>query len=588
MRGIVKRFGGTAALKGVDFEVEPGEIHAILGENGAGKSTLMHVLSGSLRPDDGEILIDGSQARIDSPRSARRLGIAIVHQHFTLVPAFTVAENLALDSRAGRAGGARHSGRSLLDEAGPALDRARSLGWSIPPDARIADLPVGTQQRVEIVKTLATGADVLIFDEPTAVLAGSEVEELFAVLRRLRAEGRAVALIAHKLAEILAVADRVTVLRHGERVATARRADVDARKLAAWMMGAPRPAIRAEAGTDALLEASTPDIANSPPTAISASSTSSARSNHYASPPVASSPSDDGSMTGANDVGKAPPPPALRASDVTVAGDRGELSVRGISFNVNSGEIFGIGGVDGNGQAELAEALVGLRPLQSGAMKWRGGAFQPGVNPATGYIPQDRRRSGLAVTMTVEENLILDAVGERRFRRGPFLRRRALREMAGDLIQRFDIRAPGLRFPVSSLSGGNQQKIVVARALRSEPEWIVAVNPTRGLDIGATRFVWEQLRGARERGAAIVLISTDLDELAALADRTSILSAGRLTETRLTGARSEELGLLLGGIAGPVAPAASEVAPGSGAGGFSAPVPAGSDAAHPGSGGTGS
>ena len=527
MRGIVKRFGAATALNGVDFAIVPGEIHAILGENGAGKSTLMHVLSGALKAGSGEIRLDGKPVQIASPRTARRLGIAMVHQHFTLVPAFTVVENLALDAHPARTGIVRFAAGlrwSAHDDAAPALERARSLGWTLPPDARVADLPVGTQQRVEIVKTLATGARTLIFDEPTAVLTASEVDELFAVLRRLRSEGCAVVLIAHKLAEILAVADRITVLRHGERVATVLREETDARKLAAWMMGVPPPAA-GPAESDQEVSGAMHRGGQPGPTGIP----------HTALHPQESTASS----------------PSLTASNLAILGDRGEQSVREVSFDVRPGEIFGIGGVDGNGQAELAEALVGLRPLTSGQLKWHGGEFRPGLVPAAGYIPQDRRRSGLAVTMTVEENLILDAVSERRFGRGAFLRRRALREMASDLIRRFDIRTAGLQVPVSSLSGGNQQKIVVARALRSEPEWIVAVNPTRGLDIGATQFVWEQLRRARDRGASIVLISTDLDEIAALADRAAILFAGRLTEADLDTARAEEVGLLLGGGGGP-------------------------------------
>jgi simple sugar transport system ATP-binding protein len=335
------------------------------------------------------------------------------------------------------------------------------------------------------------------------VLAGSEVDELFSVLRRLRDEGCAVVLIAHKLAEILAAADRVTVLRLGERVATALRSEVDARMLAGWMMGVRGNGVEPEAAAAG---------GNVP-------------------------------ATGARSGGA-----ALKAADLWVDGDRGEHAIRGVELEIRAGEIFGVGGVDGNGQAELAEALVGLRPIRSGRVTWSGAEFRPGVHPDCGYIPQDRRRSGLAVTMTVEENLLLGAVAERPFRRGPLLRRRALRQAAQGLVRDFDIRIPGLDFPVSSLSGGNQQKIVAARVLRADPPWIVAVNPTRGLDIGATGFVRRQLQRARDRGAAILLISTDLDEIDALADRAAILSAGRLAEYQPGGARGETIGLLLGGL----------------------------------------
>ena len=547
MSGITVRFGAATALNGVDFEIVPGEIHAILGENGAGKSTLMNVLSGSLKADRGEIKIDGKEARIDSPRAARRFGIAMVHQHFTLVPAFTVAENLALDARDTKSGGAgRRSGLgwSALDDAAHALEQARSLSWPLSPDARVSDLPVGTQQRVEIVKALATGAQILIFDEPTAVLAGSEVQELFTALRRLRAEGRAIVLIAHKLGEILDLADRVTVLRLGNKVVTASRSEIDAPKLAGWMMGASSALANAPDGVR--LAGSINDPAHPEGTRPSAERPPDVNANAGAALLQAARKDSNGPETPHLDEPETND--AFTATDCIVLGDRGEQSIRGVSFAVRPGEIFGIGGVDGNGQAELAEALVGLRPLHSGVLKWRGEAFRPGALPSAGYIPQDRRRSGLAVTMTVEENLLLDAVSEPEFRSGPFLRSRALKAMASDLMERFDIRASSGQAPVSSLSGGNQQKIVVARALRSKPEWIVAVNPTRGLDIGATRFVWEQLRGARRRGAAIVLISTDLDELAALSDRAAILSAGSLTPALLDRSRAEEMGLLLGGL----------------------------------------
>jgi len=526
MRGIGKQFGAATALHGVDFDVRAGEVHAILGENGAGKSTLMHILTGAVRPDAGEILLDGAPARIDSPAAARRRGIAMVHQHFTLVPAFTVTENLALGGSE-PAEAVRRTGWSARRAAEPALERARSLGWDLPPDARIAELAVGTQQRIEIAKALATGAPVLIFDEPTAVLAEHEVEDLFDVLRRARTEGRAIVLIAHKLAEVLSIADRVTVLRLGARVVTAERAEVDAPALAAWMMGAqPAEAPREQ---PAALASETAE----PPRAGSAGTAASAASDRAA--PSAAKAEQAGHRV------------ALTVAELAVRGDRGEIAVRGVSFTVGQGEIFGVGGVDGNGQAELAEALVGLRPIESGEASWDGGRFVPGVRPITGYIPQDRRRSGLAVGMTVEENLIFGAILERRFRRGPLLRRRALRETAAELVERFDIRVPSLAAPVSTLSGGNQQKIVVARSLRASPAWIVAVNPTRGLDIGATRFVWDQLRGARAAGAAILLISTDLDELAALADRAAILSGGNLTEASLDRARLTDIGLLLGG-----------------------------------------
>lgn len=522
MEGITKRYGATRALDGVDFDAQAGEVHALLGENGAGKSTLMHILSGLTRPDAGTVRLEERPVRIDSPREARKHGIAMVHQHFTLVPAFTVAENLALDaSPPGRFSprSSRHPLRyTPLQAADKALERAAALGWPLEAEARVRDLPIGAQQRVEIVKALATEARLLIFDEPTAVLSAEEVADLFGVLRRLRDEGCTVIFIAHKLAEILAVANRVTVLRRGRRVATCPVAETDANQLAFWMVGVtPDAPVQEEA------EAST----------------------HT-------------EMAAKEAVPRAPSPeeaaPVCVASALVVRGDRGEQAVRGLSLAVRRGEIFGIGGVDGNGQTELAEALTGLRPLQSGTLTWDNGPFVPGTTPCIGYIPQDRRRAGLALTMTVEENLLLQAVQVAEFRRGPLLRRRRLRRLAADLIRQFDIRTPSATLPASALSGGNQQKIVVARAFYSQPDWIVAVNPTRGLDIAATRFVHTQLQQARERGAAIVLISTDLDEIAALADRAAILSSGQLTEYQ-PGLRDQtELGLLLGGLGNAISP----------------------------------
>ena len=522
MRSIEKRFGATKALDRVDFTLEPGQIHAILGENGAGKSTLMHVLAGLTAPDSGEIRIDSRVVRLNSSRDARKAGIAMVHQHFALVPAFTVAENLALDlppKTRVKIGFLEKLRYSAAKHAEHGLDRARSLGWALSPDAFVGSLPVGTQQRVEIAKALASEADVLIFDEPTSVLTPDEVSELFAVLRSVRAEGRSIVLIAHKLLEVLAVADRITVLRHGQAVKEVNRADTNATELAGWMMGAGPGQ---ETHSDRIQTTRNADTANKNRSRLT---------------------SGKNSCIDLHESGSS----GFRAAGLSVSGDRGQQAIRDVSFAAACGEILGIGGVDGNGQTELAEALVGLRPIRSGSLLWKDREFAPGHDPVTGYIPPDRRRSGLAVTMTVEENLILDAVDDQQFRQGPFLRRRALNSMASGLMERYDIRAQDLNVPVSSLSGGNQQKIVVARALRSDPEWIVAMNPTRGLDLGAAEFVWSQLRAAAQRGAAIVLISTDLDEISLLSDRAAILSGGSLTAFELSRADTSSLGMALGG-----------------------------------------
>lgn len=541
MRGIVKRYGQAAALDGVDLEIRAGEIHALLGENGAGKSTLMHVLSGLTTPDKGNILLAGREVHFDTPRKASEQGIAMVHQHFTLVPALTVFENLALaETTPSSLSSSKlsvnkqsithlfsHSIVSLIQKSAyklnyrseavavRTLDRANALGWPLDGQARISDLPVGVQQRVEIVKALATDARILIFDEPTAVLTGEEVENLFKVLQRLRAEGHAIILIAHKLAEIMAVGDIVTVLHRGRNVATVPVSAVTTTELAQWMVSG----LRTQTSVVKLPPLVTVPVVDAPEVKVDAN-------------------------IGYDSIFE----PVLIAVGLNVCGDRGELALRDTELQVRSGEILGIGGVDGNGQTELAEALVGLRSLKSGTITWKGGAFDPGVSPHTGYIPQDRRRAGLALTLSVEDNLLFAAMHDSDYRWGPFINRHKLMALADSLRKIYDIRAESGRVPVSSLSGGNQQKIVVARALSPQPELIVAVNPTRGLDIGATQFVHTQIRKAKTRGAAIILISTDLDEIAALSDRQAILSSGSLTEY-ISGAQDPvQIGLLLGGL----------------------------------------
>lgn len=503
MRSISKRFGETIALDHVDFRAESSQVHAILGENGAGKSTLMQILSGLSQPDSGELLLNGQKVGINSPRSARNLGIAMVHQHFTLVPALTVAENLALDRPVPRPLWQFWKPYNPIAEAEPTIRSAAELGWKLNPSQLIADLSVGTQQRIEIAKALATDARLLILDEPTAVLTPSEVDELFGVLRMLRSQGKLILLITHKLAEILAVADQVTVLKRGKIAGSIPVRETNPKQLAEWMTGPDS----IPSDCNSLLNR------NSPRT-----------------------PSSDN--------------PIFSAREMVALGDRGEETLCGLSLDVRRGEIVGIGGVDGNGQIELAEALAGLRPLRSGSICWEGSTFAPPNHPKTGYIPQDRRRSGLAVNMSIADNLLMDAVKEPEFQSGPFLKKGELSRLAESLVQQFDIRAASLDMPVASLSGGNQQKIIAARVFHSKPDWIVAMNPTRGLDIGATRFVFDQLLKARTRGAAIALISTDRDEIAALADRSFILSNGMLSEYSAEDRDSAQLGLLLGGIVG--------------------------------------
>jgi len=451
--GVSKAFGAVKALDDVSVDFFPGEIHAVLGENGAGKSTLMNVLNGSFSADSGSVNFSNPQARI-----------GMVHQHFMLVPEFTVEENLLLASRS--------SALRLrpIDETQPVLELARRLGWELDPGAMTRDLPVGVQQRVEILKALAGGADILIFDEPTAVLSPEEVDNLFSVLRSLREEGKTLILIAHKLSEVLAIADRATVLRRGRFVGSALRADLTADKLAEWMVGDLPEALDRE------------------------------KQDRFE--------------------------PALSVKELSAKGDRGEVAVNGVSFEIGAGEILGIGGVDGNGQVELAECLAGVRPF-TGAV-----SFQGRSEIESAYIPQDRRRDGLAPRMSIFDNFMISGARRKDFGKGPLLDLGAARVWAAGRVETFRIKIGSLDDPARTLSGGNQQKIVVSRTLDSDPDLIVAVNPSRGLDIQATRDVHQTLLDAAARGAAIALISTDLDELAALADRTLFISRGRLLESQ--------------------------------------------------------
>ena len=460
VENVSKAYGDVQALRSVSTEFFAGEIHAVLGENGAGKSTLMGVLAGFVVPDSGSVLLKGSRAPTGEPFRMRELGVQMVHQHFMLVPAFSVEENLALANLQGLSGAL-----DVREAAGSGLEVAGDLGWEVNGLARTGGLPVGLQQRVEILKALANESDILILDEPTGVLSPSEVAGLFEVLRELRGRGKAIILIAHKLDEVMAVADRVTVLRRGEMVARSMMADTNARELAEWMVG-ELPENRAVESISA------------------------------------------------GDV-------YLACSELVVLGDRGEQAVDGLSLEVRSGEVCGLGGVDGNGQTELAEALVGVREAESGEVRCEG---------TPGYIPQDRQHDGLALGLSIQDNMMLGAREDPSLFWGPFLKPRAVKAWAGGLVEQFSIKVGDVGDPASSLSGGNQQKVVVSRVLSQKPNVVVAVNPTRGLDLKATDYVHGALRQAAADGAAVLLISTDSDELEAVADRTLYISRGRLTD----------------------------------------------------------
>ena len=492
-RGVTKRFpGGVVANEAVDLDVAPGEVHALLGENGAGKSTLSNVLTGLYRPDEGHVEIDGNPVAFRSPRDAIEAGIGMVHQHFRLVETFTVAENVALGRRGPLA---RRASAALVRDLG---DR---YGLPVDPSARIWQLSVGEQQRVEILKALSRDARVLILDEPTAVLTPHEAEALFAVLRRMTGEGRSVVFISHKLDEVRAVADRVTVLRDGRAEGTRLLADATSRELARLMVG-----------RDVVLSADRMPRRRPPGDEV-----------------------------------------VLRVHGVEAAGDRGEPALRGIDLTVHAGEVLGICGVAGNGQRELAEVIAGGRHATAGTVEIAGTPMgRPDPRRAhragLGIIPEDRLHTGLAPSLPVEDNLALLAHRHPPLAAGPFVRRRRLRERARALIDEFDIRTPGPTTPTRLLSGGNVQKVLLARELSARPRVLLAASPSRGLDVGAIETVRDLIVSAADDGVGVLLLSEDLDEILSLADRVAVIYEGRiLSELDRADADVEDLGLLMGG-----------------------------------------
>jgi simple sugar transport system ATP-binding protein len=456
VNSLSKRFGTVQALQEVSIKFIQGEVHAIVGENGAGKSTLVNILAGELKADSGSIV---SQIGTKSPEEL----VAMVHQHFMLVPALSVRENLQL------AASKRTTGM-LLPGIESETRIARELGWELPLDGAIQDLSIGMQQRIEIIKALAEDKPFLILDEPTAVLSPPEVEELMGRLRNLRDQGKAIILIAHKLSEVMSVADQITVLRNGKVVASEPASTVKIVQVAAWMVG------------EVLAETEKPTL----------------------------------NSTGIG----------FSLEDVSVASDRGHEAVNGVTLSVSRGEIIGIGGVDGNGQLELAEAVAGIRPYR-GTMTFN---LAERAEAKIAYIPQDRHRDGLALQMTVFENLLIGQSGPR-FR--GFIPIEKSRSEAAAWSQKYDVRTPTIDVPIRTLSGGNQQKVIVARILEQNPDAIVAVNPTRGLDVRATLDVHRKLLEAAEMGMVVLVFSTDLDELQALANRTYYLDRGKLKESLL-------------------------------------------------------
>jgi simple sugar transport system ATP-binding protein len=493
LEGIRKEFPGVVANDDVDFELRAGEVHALLGENGAGKSTLMNILYGLYHPDEGEIRLRGEPARISSPREAIDLGIGMVHQHFMLIPVMTVTENIVLGVEPNR-------GPLLnIDEARDRVrDISKRFGLAVNPDAKIESISVGQQQRVEILKALYRGADILILDEPTAVLTPQEADELFAILKSLQAEGKSIIFISHKLHEVLEIADRITVLRRGKTIETVPREGATEESLAKLMVG-----------REVLLRVE---------------------------------------KTAAAQPGET----VLELDDLHVRDQRGLEAVRGVSLQVRAGEIVGIAGVDGNGQSELIDAIAGLRKAESGRVLVDGKdvtdeGCKECLDAGLGHIPEDRHRRGLILDFSLAENLALHDYDRPPGSRYGWLFPKRLVERAKGLLTEFDVRGGTPSTPAASLSGGNQQKVVLAREITRDPRVLVAAQPTRGLAVGAIEFVHRRLVDERDEGRAILLVSFELDEILSLSDRILVLYEGKIVGEYAPDVSEEELGIAMTG-----------------------------------------
>ncbi|MDN4173667.1 ABC transporter ATP-binding protein [Nocardioides sp. SOB77] len=498
IKGLTKRFGSFTANDHIDLTVEPGEIHCLLGENGAGKSTLMNMLYGLLDPTEGEIVADGTPVTFATPGEAIDAGIGMVHQHFMLVPVFTVAENVMLGREQTRGAGVldRRAASRLVRELS---DR---YGLAVDPDALVEDLPVGVQQRVEILKALANDAKVLILDEPTAVLTPQEIDELMGIMRGLKEQGTSIIFITHKLREVKAIGDRISVIRRGKVVGTAQPSASEA-ELAELMVG------RSVQLT----------VDKAAPTA--------------------------------GDV-------VLEARHVSVVDPRGHLVVKDVSFEARGGEVLGIAGVQGNGQTELIKSLLGLVRPDAGQIFVEGRDIsrhgpRQSLEEGIGYVPEDRSHDGFVGSFSVRENLVLDLFRNDEFSRGPVLRRDAIEANARHRIEEFDIRTETMETPVASLSGGNQQKVVVAREFSRPLKVLIASQPTRGVDVGSIEFIHKRIVAERDRGTAVIIVSTELDEIYALSDRIAVMYDGRIVGTVDPSIPREEIGLMMAGASTPAA-----------------------------------
>jgi general nucleoside transport system ATP-binding protein len=494
LSGIVKRFPGVVANDGVSFEFHAGEVHALLGENGAGKTTLMRILYGLYQPDEGEIRIDGRPVTIHSPADSIRHGIGMIHQHFMLVPTLTVAENVALGLG---------SSRGVLLDTDRVAERiaqlAKAYGLRVDPHAMVWQLSVGEQQRVEILKALYRGAAALILDEPTAVLTPQEVDELFATLRRMAGEGHALVFISHKLHEVLSISDRVTVLRDGRVVQTLATQGTSRQELARLMVG-----------REVLLRVDRPAV----------------------------------------DLGEV----RLRLENVSATGDAGLSAVRDVGLEIRGGEILGIAGVSGNGQRELAEVIAGLRKTTAGRINFDGteiGGWSPErrIRKGLAYIPEERMRDGVIRELSVEENLMAEDHAQPPFARGIFLDFAQISRHCDELIEGYEIKTPSRSTPLRNLSGGNIQKLILARELSRQPGVLIAAQPTRGVDIGSTEYIHRRIIAQRAAGTATLLISEDLDEVRNLSDRIAVMYEGRIMGVvERDQASIEQLGLMMAGV----------------------------------------
>jgi general nucleoside transport system ATP-binding protein len=492
IKGLTKRFGSFTANDHIDLTIESGEIHCLLGENGAGKSTLMNMLYGLLQPTEGEIVVDGETHAFSSPGDAIEAGIGMVHQHFMLVPVFTVAENIMLGREQTRGAGVldRRKASKLVREL------SERYGLAVDPDALVEDLPVGVQQRVEILKALSHDAKVLILDEPTAVLTPQEIDELMEIMRTLKEQGTSIIFITHKLREVKAVGDRISVIRRGKVVGTAEPTASEP-QLAEMMVGRE---------VKLLVDKAAPEV---------------------------------------GDV-------VLDVRGVTVVDPRGHQVVKDVSFDARAGEVLGLAGVQGNGQTELIKALLGLIKPDAGAISLEGRDIsrhgpRESLDDGIGYIPEDRSHDGYVGAFSVRENLVLDLYRSGEFSRGMALRLDEIEKNADARIEQFDIRTESASTPLSSLSGGNQQKVVVAREFSRPLKVLIAAQPTRGVDVGSIEFIHKRIIEERDKGTAVIIVSTELDEIFALSDRIAVMYDGRIVATVSPDIAREDIGLMMAG-----------------------------------------